>query len=38
MPGYEQLEEFFMDFAPWENEQLACVHDYLVRVISPGWY
>lgn len=23
-------------FAPWEAEQLACVHDYMARVIMPG--
>lgn len=27
---------FFAMFPPWQNEQLACVHDYLLRYISPG--
>lgn len=21
-------------FAPWENEQLACIHDYLIEALS----
>ncbi|KAH6853177.1 hypothetical protein B0I37DRAFT_1701 [Chaetomium sp. MPI-CAGE-AT-0009] len=25
---------FFRQFAPWVNEQLACVHDYFERVLS----
>ena len=32
----EQREIFFGCFSPWENEQLACVHDYLFRAVSPG--
>jgi hypothetical protein len=32
----EQRQLFFANFAPWENEQLGCIHDFLVRVISPG--
>ncbi|RYC65996.1 hypothetical protein CHU98_g262 [Xylaria longipes] len=26
--------EFFDYFAPWENEQLVCIHDHFVRVVS----
>jgi hypothetical protein len=32
----EQKEKVFSNFSPWENEQLACIHDYLFRLISPG--
>ena len=32
----EQRDIFFSNFSPWENEQLACIHDYLFRVVSPG--
>ncbi len=24
------------NFSPWENNQLACVHDYLFSVVAPG--
>lgn len=27
---------FFSKFAPWENEQFACIYDHLVQKISPG--
>ncbi|MCJ1399993.1 hypothetical protein MMC11_003196 [Xylographa trunciseda] len=27
----EQRDIFFDKYSPWENEQLACVHDYLYR-------
>lgn len=27
---------FFQTLAPWEIEQLGCVHDFLVEAISPG--
>lgn len=27
---------FFSKFSYWENEQLACVYDYLFRVVCPG--
>lgn len=27
---------FFRHFPQWENEQLACIHDYLERVLSDG--
>jgi hypothetical protein len=27
---------FFACFSPWENEQLACVYDYLFSIIAPG--
>lgn len=26
----DQLDLFFKRFAPWENEQLACIHDFLL--------
>ena len=32
----DQRNLFFSNFSPWENEQLACIHDFLVRQISPG--
>jgi hypothetical protein len=25
---------FFHHFSPWENEQLGCIHDFLLRVIA----
>ncbi|KAI1347768.1 hypothetical protein F5Y01DRAFT_307292 [Xylaria sp. FL0043] len=28
---------FFSNFSPWENEQLGCVHDFLVRAVSPAF-
>ncbi len=34
----EQRDLFFAKFAPWENEQLACVHDYLFDRLSVGTY
>lgn len=34
----EQRDLFFAKFAPWENEQLACVHDYLFGRLSIGTY
>jgi hypothetical protein len=27
---------FFASFSPWENEQLACVHDYFVTLLAPS--
>ena len=30
----ELREMFFGHYAAWENEQLACIHDYLVRVVA----
>lgn len=32
----DQKEKYFQHFAPWENEQLCCIHDYLLRIITPG--
>lgn len=32
----EQKQLFFANFAPWENEQLGCIHDFLVQIVSPG--
>ncbi|KAI1371051.1 hypothetical protein F4677DRAFT_436620 [Hypoxylon crocopeplum] len=33
----EQKQLFFANFAPWENEQLGCIHDFLVRAVSPAF-
>lgn len=30
----EQQELFFTKFWSWENEQLACIHDYLLRQVT----
>lgn len=30
----EQRDIFFDKFAPWENEQLGCIHDYLIEEIT----
>lgn len=30
----EQRDIFFNLFSPWENEQLGCIHDYLVEEIT----
>lgn len=32
--GGELHNMFFKHFATWENEQLACIHEHLVRVVS----
>jgi hypothetical protein len=32
----EQGEIFFKRYSPWENEQLACIHDYLLQQLSIG--
>jgi len=34
----EQRGYFFARFPPWENEQLACVHDYLFEQLSLRMY
>lgn len=34
----EQRGLFFTRFAPWENEQLGCIHDYLFEQFSIGMY
>ena len=34
----EQRSYFFARYPPWENEQLACVHDYLFEQLSLGMY
>jgi hypothetical protein len=31
-----QKSVFFNKFSPWENEQVAAIHDYLHRCVSPG--
>ena len=33
----EQQEVFFDKFTPWENEQLGCIHDYLLRKLSTAF-
>ncbi|THV43905.1 hypothetical protein BGAL_0821g00020 [Botrytis galanthina] len=33
----DQNRIFFNHFSVWENEQLACVHDYMFRIIAPGF-
>jgi hypothetical protein len=35
-PAPVQAAIFLNRFAPWENEQLGCVHNYLVDKIYPG--
>ncbi|KAJ5714845.1 zinc finger domain protein [Penicillium malachiteum] len=37
LPLDDELETFFKRFAPWENEQLACVHDFLVDELEPAF-
>lgn len=32
----EQRDVFFAKYSTWENEQLACIHDYLFRRLSIG--
>lgn len=32
--GHQVRRHFFFSHSPWENEQLACIHDYLERVLS----
>ncbi|KAI0400614.1 hypothetical protein F4802DRAFT_619772 [Xylaria palmicola] len=33
--GHDELQDiFFAYFSNWENEQLACIHEHLLRVIS----
>lgn len=32
----EQYKEFFDRFAPWENEQFACVHYHLLIQVANG--
>lgn len=27
---------FFFQFSPWENEQMACIYDHFVSVVTPG--
>ncbi|KAJ2971411.1 hypothetical protein NUW58_g9426 [Xylaria curta] len=33
----ERKQLFFAKFAPHENEQLGCIHDFLVRAVSPSF-
>jgi hypothetical protein len=35
-PTLEENEVFWTIFAPWELEQMACVHDFLVRALIKG--
>ncbi|KAI8625206.1 hypothetical protein F5Y19DRAFT_489879 [Xylariaceae sp. FL1651] len=30
-------EFFFLNFSPWENEQLHCINDFLHRAVCPAW-
>ncbi|KAF3483594.1 uncharacterized protein GIQ15_02918 [Arthroderma uncinatum] len=32
-----QSQLFFRRFAPWENEQLACIHDFLLRIVDKAF-
>ena len=34
----EQNALYWNRFSPWENEQLACVYDYLMGAVQPGNY
>lgn len=34
--GREQRDVFLSKLSPWENEQLACIHDYLARAVEQG--
>lgn len=34
----ERNELFFENFASYEIEQLGCIHDFLVRLVSPGQF
>lgn len=34
--AHEMRDVFFFKFSHWENEQLACIHDYLFRAVCPG--
>ncbi|KAF2745517.1 hypothetical protein M011DRAFT_488120 [Sporormia fimetaria CBS 119925] len=36
-PGPDLVNAYFSCFSPWEIEQLACVHDFLVRVVAPAF-
>jgi hypothetical protein len=36
LQNYEKRLMFLRHFSFWENEQLACVHDFLTRLITPG--
>ena len=36
LPGPEQRKAFWNRFSPWENEQLACVWEYLGSIVAPG--
>ncbi|KAJ5726783.1 zinc finger domain protein [Penicillium malachiteum] len=37
LPFDDQLDKFFKRFAPWENEQFACVHDFLLDELEPAF-
>lgn len=32
----EKMDVFFSELAPWEVEQLGCIHDFLFHQIKPG--
>ncbi|KAF3481222.1 uncharacterized protein GIQ15_03981 [Arthroderma uncinatum] len=33
----DQLRLFFHRLSPWENEQLGCIHDFLLRIINKAY-
>ncbi|KAI9775732.1 MAG: hypothetical protein M1839_000934 [Geoglossum umbratile] len=33
----DQQDLFFTKFSPWEMEQLGCIHDFLIRQVSPAF-
>ncbi|KAJ0415330.1 hypothetical protein BJY00DRAFT_293721 [Aspergillus carlsbadensis] len=35
--GPERSAVYFEHFSAWENEQMACIHDYLLRVMAPAF-
>ncbi|PVH81024.1 hypothetical protein DL98DRAFT_514932 [Cadophora sp. DSE1049] len=32
-----QQDMFFKYFSPWENEQMACVHEFLAQIVIPAF-
>jgi hypothetical protein len=35
---FDGEDNFFKHFAPWENEQLACVYEYFKKIMKRGLY
>lgn len=33
----KQMRALLDSFSPWENEQLACIHDFLFQLVSPAY-